>query len=327
MLAALAIGWLAAVGLTGAGTVTERNAGTAPSGTHTSYGPPTRLCQFPDPRLGGVTARGDRVYLVTGGALSTLEPGCRLAKVARLPAGTAARDLAVAPDGALWIGELGGARRPVVVLHRWAGAGAERFVLRYPDGPQEADALLLSYAGQVVIVARSATGRSGVYAAQLPLRAESVLTRVAELDLRALRAPTDTAPGSLLVAGGAVAPDGTHFALRTDTAGYEWDTPDGDLVRELRRGKPRRVPLMAAPRGGIGYTGDGRRFLTAGSSAIHAVAISRTPVGPATPSSGSGGLPVLTGGVAVALLGAGIVVLGRQRRRAATTVTTYQSLG
>jgi hypothetical protein len=198
-------------------------------------------------------------------------------------------------------------------------------VLRYPDRPHQAEALLLSYAGQLVVVTSAAGGRSEVYVAPSPLRPASVLAKVADLDLHALRAPGDVAPASLQVTGGAVAPAGTHFALRTGTAAYEWETPDGDIVRALRAGAPRSVRLPAGT--GLTYAGDGRRLLTVGAAAptpLYEVAIVREP---AVRPTEVNRLPMLAGTGAILLLGAGVVVLGRQRRRAARTVTTYQSFG
>ncbi len=250
--------------------------------------------------------------------VSTLDGACRIKVVTTLtgpglpvrpadgekPRGRSGiADVAVAPDGALLLGDLAGPPRSVVAVYRWQGGrAAQRFVLRYPDGSHEAEALLLSYSGQVVVV----TTAGGVYVTPYPLRAESVLAKAADLDLP--------------VTGGAVAPAGTHFAIRTGTAAYEWETPDGDIVAALRTGTRRTVKLPAG--GGLTYASDGRRLLAMGSATLHEVPIVRTQ---AERPAESSWLPVGLGAGAVVLLGAGVAVLSRQRRRAARTVTTYQS--
>jgi hypothetical protein len=255
------------------------------------------------------------------------------------PKPTDVEDLAAAPDGALWLADTGGdtATRRAVSLYRWPGRGAavQRFDLRYPDGPHDAEALLITLAGQAVVVTKAANGRSGVYAARLPLPPAATMAKVADLDVSRLRTPGDTAPGSLEITGGAVSPDGVHFALRTHTAAYEWDAPDGDVVRALRHGPPRPVPLARSGRGeAVGYAQDGRGLVTAGGQppvTVHAIAVTRAPLaagaGPAgTEPAGSGVAgQALAGAGAAALLGAAVALLGRQRRRSAARVTTYQS--
>ncbi len=357
----LVAGGLALFALAGAGSPApqvERKAAVQ-SSADTSYAAPNVRCRLTDPKLGaisGLAAAAGRLYLVTDNGsvtVSTLDAGCRLARIGTLagpglprpkpsptgfgrvdqrqPPRTGMADVAVGTDGSLWFADVGGASRPAVSLYRWAGSGAaERFVLRYPDGPRAAETLLLSYSGDAVIVTRAVDGRSAIYLATLPLEPETVLVRAAELDVRAIRAPADTTPASLLVTGGAVAPDGTHFALRTGTALYEWDTPDGDLVRALRAGSPRVVSLRTASGGGVTYAEDGRRLLAVGSvlpADLREVALTRAPAGSDGDGEGSSRLPVLGGAFVVLLLGAGILLLGRERRRAAITVTTYQSGG
>ena len=66
-----------------------------------------------------------------------------------------------------------------------------------------------------------------------------------------------------MVTGAAISPDRTRVALRTYTAAYEWDVPDGDVVKAITTGTPRLTPLPDEPQGeAIAYTVDGPRFLT-----------------------------------------------------------------
>jgi hypothetical protein len=165
-----------------------------------------------------------------------------------------------------------------------------------------------------------------VYAAPRPLLTTGDLTKVADLKLAALRPAGQTGAASLLVTGGAVAPDGVHVALRTYTAAYEWDAPDGDLVRALR-GRPRVVALHDKAGEAIVYSPGGRSLLTAGEGVPGA--LSEVPIVRVTlPPTGSAPIldPVtLAGSFATIVLCALVFALGRERRRWASRATTYQA--
>ncbi|MDQ1646820.1 MAG: hypothetical protein QOJ50_3004, partial [Cryptosporangiaceae bacterium] len=195
-------------------------------------------------------------------------------------------------------------------------------------GPHDAETLLLQMTGQPVIVTKTGTGHSTVYLAQRTLSPSTMLTKVATLDVNKLRAKDDTAAGSLEVTGGAVAPDGVHFVLRTYTAAYEWDAPDGDVVRALTTGTPRVIPLAKDRQGeGIAYGEDGKTLVTAGEGLGQPVrelqirraerqVLSTTPVVGASTLAGAG--------MAV-LLAAAILLAGRDRRRWSKRATIYET--
>jgi hypothetical protein len=69
--------------------------------------------------------------------------------------------------------------------------------------------------------------------------------------------------GEMVVTGAATSPDRRRVALRTYAAAYEWDVPDGDVVKAITTGTPRATPLPDEPQGeAIAYTVDGQGFLT-----------------------------------------------------------------
>ncbi|EXG79939.1 hypothetical protein [Cryptosporangium arvum] len=245
-------------------------------------------------------------------------------------------DVGVAADGALWLADTGGntSSRTVASLYRWvpgrtldsARAGTpvtrdnpiplvnavRRYDLRYPDGPQDVEAVLPTLTGRLVLVSKARDGVAAVYETSVPLEPVSTLRRVGTLDLRPLL------PGrALSVTGGAVSPDGVRFALRTPGVALEWDAPDGDAARALSNGVPRRVTLPKAPQGeAITYTDDGSELLTGGEqlpAAIGRVSITRTP-GPASASGPVFPPAVLGGAGASALLIVGLGVLAWRRR-------------
>jgi hypothetical protein len=191
-------------------------------------------------------------------------------------------DLARTPDGTLWIGDMGGNkfRRTAVQLYKRTIDGlVTGYRLDYPDGPHDAEALMISPLGQVVIVTKRRDGLSGIYTTALPKSPRTRLSRVGTLNVRPLR-PLNT--GSLVVTGAAVSPSGQQFALRTYTTAYEWDIPDGNIVHALRHDAPRAVQLAPTQQGeAISYSIDGN-FLLATSeklpAPLNAVSILRAPV-------------------------------------------------
>lgn len=246
-------------------------------------------------------------------------------------------DLGATADGALWLADTGGntGRRAVVSLYRWVPPGAldaalagqvrkrdapvanpvTRYDLRYPDGPHDVEALLVSLTGQAVLITKVRTGVAGVYAASLPLQPVSTLRRVGTLDLRPWL-PGRPVP-ALAVTGGSVAQDGVHFIVRTRASALEWDAPDGDVVRALSTGVPRAVRLETTPQGeAITYTEGSHTLLTEGEqlpAALDAVPVVREPgpalvTGPVFPSE------VLVGAAASLALTIGVGVLAWRRR-------------
>ncbi|GAB2937592.1 hypothetical protein GCM10027047_37720 [Rhodococcus aerolatus] len=228
---------------------------------------PQVRCTPDDPRLtelSGMVARdGDVLAVGDGGAAP---------QVVHLDAGCAAtgtttadvdpydvEDLAAGPDGTLWLADTGDNRRArdtVALLVLDSAAVGETGVvlhrLTYPDGPHDAEALLVGRDGVPLVVTKEIGGAAGVYAATGPLATPgpTPLARVGTVTL----GPTSTPGGplgsfgSVLVTGGAVSPDGTALALRTYTDAWVYDAPDGDLLAALAR-TPLQVPLPTSRRG------------------------------------------------------------------------------
>ncbi len=130
--------------------------------------------------------------------------------------------LAPGPHDTLWIGDIGdnARRRDIVTLYEVAepaprgqsSVAARVHRLRYPDGPHDAEALLVHpRTGRVLVVTKDLFG-AGVYAAP-PLRAGRTAT---------LRRVADAPP---LVTDGAWSPDGRRLVLRTYTSAGLSDAP------------------------------------------------------------------------------------------------------
>jgi len=135
-------------------------------------------------------------------------------------------DIAVGPCPAgecIYIADTGdnGERREVVTIYRVpepdpadkATSPAERFRLRYPDGPRDAEALFVTPDtpdARVYLVSKGRTSPVTVYRAPTPLPAEATAL------LEPVAALTDGAQfGPLYVTGAGATPDGRRVVVRT----------------------------------------------------------------------------------------------------------------
>ena len=258
-------------------------------------------------------------------------------------------DMARGPDeqgrSSLWLGDIGdnNARRDLgILVHRLPEPDATdreqvttdpptSFRLRYPDGPGDAEALLVHpRTGRLYVVSKPLAGAAQVYAAPevLDPGGPNLLTLVGEAPVQATGTPGGPGIGglaNLLVTAGDIAPDGTRVALRTYTDLYEWTVPGDDVAAAFTR-EPTVTPLPVTEQGeGLAYAPDGRSVLlsTEGSgSAVHRV-VPRPPVA-AEPAAAGGAaeepaeasrpwvLPALG---AAAVLGLLVVHSRRTRRR------------
>lgn len=183
-------------------------------------------------------------------------------------------DLALSKDGKdYWVADTGDdlakPARDHVAVWKLPVDGDQGTIYRftYPDGPHDAEALLLSGDGTPILVTRELSGPAGIYVPSAPLDPsgkEVPLKKAGEF----MPQKTDTpnilgAGGQLSVTGGAVSPDGTRAVLRTVSDAYQWKVPDGDVVKAITTGTPTITPLGDDGVGrAIAYTPDGKSFLT-----------------------------------------------------------------
>ena len=268
------------------------------------------LCTISDRRIGessGLVAAGDSLYTVNDGGsrlrVYVLDRGCRVRRVIDNPLDPYdVEDLARGPDGRLWLADIGdneSSRRTVAIEVLTEAGEVTLFRLTYPDGPHDAEALLLDRRGRPYLVTKEPLG-ARVYTPARTLAAghPTPLRQVARLALL----PTGTPGGpvgaasQVLATGGAVSPDGTRLVLRTYTDAYLWSAPDGDLAAALRSGTPHRIPLPATGQGeAVAFAADGRSLLTSTEvlpAPVHAVPLAGAdlpgaPASPSTPSTHS----------------------------------------
>jgi hypothetical protein len=266
-------------------------------------------CVVDDPRLvelSGLAVVGDGVWAMADGGrrieLHRLDPATCAVVESRTAAVDPydAEDLATAPDGSLWVGDTGDndRRRPTVAVVVVPPRGAAQLHrLTYPDGPHDAEALLVDAHGVPTVVTKE-IGAAGVYRPEAALATPGPTPLVHVGDLVLPSSDTVGGPiggfGARTVTGGAISADGRVVALRTYTDAWLFPVPaDGDVVDALR-GTPVRVPLPGEPQGeAVAFTADGT--LLSGSEArggvegrLRAVPGAAALAGPAPAPSRSG---------------------------------------
>lgn len=270
---------LAAVGLPVAGYLQPATAG--PDVEQRSYGSLEPACTIKDKRLtavSGMAVRSDGTWVINdrGAVLYRLRPDCSVAAVRDLgpelkKLGTTltdVEDLALGPDGWLWLSDTGGNReaRDSVTLVGWKDAETpvKKVELRYSSGSHDVEALMLDMVGRAVVVTKvEGSAPAEVFATRLPLGASSQNLNL--VGTTTLARPDGAGPGSRLVTAADVDRTGTYVVLRTYTNAWEFDAPDGDVAEALVSGQPRLVPLPETKQGeAIAYNLDGSELLTSG---------------------------------------------------------------
>lgn len=296
---------------------------------------PETLCTVSDRRLtelSGLAADADDVWAVADSGRRTevhrLDPrtcavvGSRTAAIDPRDA----EDLALGPDGALWVGDIGdnNRRRDTVAVIVLPARGEPRLHrLTYPDGPHDAEALLVDGDGVPVIVTKEAARPAGIYRTEGPPSGEgpTPLVKVGEYPLPS--SATTGGPlgglGSRLVTGAALSADRSVVAVRSYTDAWLHPVPDGDVVAALLSPATVQVPLPGEPQGeAIAFRPDGtllssseRRDGVPGElrAVPGAAALAAAAPGPLPSVPGAAGLPDwLPAGIGVVAV-AGVLAL------------------
>ncbi|HEX2075638.1 MAG TPA: hypothetical protein VHF92_17810 [Geodermatophilus sp.] len=299
-------------------------------------------CQLTDPRLpelSGLVVVGEHMLAINDGgdelAVHVLDAACQVVDVRTAPVDPYdPEDLAVAPDGTVWLADTGdntAIRDTVALVALRPDGGTDLYRLAYPDGAHDAEALLLAPDGTPYLVTKEVLGASTVYRPVSDLVADGTvgLTEVATVNLTLTGTPGGPVgrAGQLMVTGGAVSADGRLLALRTYTDAYVWPLSGSDVATALAA-EPARIALPEAPQGeAISFAEDGRGLVVAGEGlpgdvAAVPLAATLTPAASTEPDAdaappaaerGAGPVPaaVVAAGVAAVLVWLG----GRLRRR------------
>jgi hypothetical protein len=263
------------------GTAGARAWAHAPSGPAASAVTGEQVCTVADRRayeLSGLAATAGGYVAINDSApdpadihIFRFDNACRIQQVLAYP--SAARDpedLALGADGTVWVADIGdnNRNRTTIAIWKLAPRSTRPVIhrLTYPDGPHDAEALLLAAEDTALVITKEAV--PGIYRPARPLTPNTddgvPLVKVGELRLP----DTNTSNpwsfvGRRLVTGAAKAPDGSRVVVRTYADAFEWDVPDGDVLKAITTGTPRITPLPDEPQGeAITYSTDGASFLT-----------------------------------------------------------------
>jgi len=181
-------------------------------------------------------------------------------------------DIVRAKDGTIWIADTGNAKnRPSVALWKMPAAltTPQIFRLTFPDGDKhDVQAILINGDGTPILVTHENDRTAFLYTPTAALSATGSvpLKQAGKIDI--LSTVTENilgGAGRKGFTGGAVSPDGTRVALRTQADAYEWDVSDGDVLAALKT-EPRVTGLPVPGEqysGAITYSSDGTQFVTA----------------------------------------------------------------
>ena len=162
----------------------------------------------------------------------------------------------------------GGAAPIVVTL-----TGVERLTLRYPDGPHDAETLMIDPVNGDLIIVTKDTAGSEVFrvAGTLDANATATLELVGRIDFGSLKRRTpfpDDAPvlarvGGAFATGGDISASGDLIAIRTYSAVWLWSRSPGQSIGEALAGAPCEAATAAEKQGeAIAFDADGRGYVT-----------------------------------------------------------------
>lgn len=193
-------------------------------------------------------------------------------------------DIAATNDGDLVLADIGdnNSRRNSIQLYRFpepahnaTSAIARRIDLRYPDGPHNAEAMVLTTdASAALVLTKELTGVSAVFRADLNAQTAQVMTYVGQVTIAGERAETP----NIVTAADAV---GSTLFLRSFENGYVLSSPAGGQLEDALRTAPRRFDLPPMVQGeALCASADGRTLVTASESrgaAAFALAVGPVP--------------------------------------------------
>ena len=264
--------------------------------------PPDSLCTVEDRRLvelsgmvvdrGGLWAMADSGRRVELHRLDTRDCSVTDTRTAAIDPFDA-EDLARGPDGALWVADTGDneRRRATVAVIVVPARGAARLHrLTYPDGPHDAEALLVDAAGVPFVITKEVGRPAGIYRTEGSLAGPRVdtegslagprvdtegspdgrgqdrtagsaipLVRVGEVTLPVSDTPGGPIGGlgSRVVTGAATSANGRVVALRSYTDAWLYPMVGDDILAALAEW-PVHVPLPDEPQGeAIAFEPDG----------------------------------------------------------------------
>ncbi|MCX5045924.1 hypothetical protein OG921_22400 [Aldersonia sp. NBC_00410] len=223
-------------------------------------------CQPTDPglaELSGMAFADGALYAIgdsgTDENMAELDANCAVQRWIPVPVDPYDIEDMDARDGTIWLSDTGDNRRQrdtvaLIGVDPTAGTGALHR-LTYPDGPHDAEALIIEPDGRPVIITKEFAGTSGVYvpdsdtpAAELPSPGPAALRRVGALHSGPATAGGAPVPGEL-VTGAALSADGSVAAVRSYGRVYLFPVSDGDVAAAITTQAPVVIPAPIQPQG------------------------------------------------------------------------------
>jgi hypothetical protein len=116
--------------------------------------------------------------------------------------------------------------------------------LRYPDGPANAETLLVHpKTGRLHILTKTFLGTATLYIAPAPPPPDTVqvLEKITTLNFPLLNKPGKRPIDNLMTTGGSLSSDATRLLIATYNSLYEWTLPDGQLTAKALDATPIRI--------------------------------------------------------------------------------------
>ncbi|MCF2503348.1 PE-PGRS family protein [Dyadobacter sp. CY107] len=167
----------------------------------------------------------------------------------------------------LYIGDIGNNNEPksqVGVIFRipevananagFDGSKLEKITFSYPDGPRDAESLMLDPASKDLFIISKEGQNTGIYRLAFPQ--STTETIVAE--------KMGTVPGVGLVTGGNISKDGSEILIRTYLAVYYWKVKTGESIGQtLTQPSTKQLLVALEPQGeAVCMDADGNGFYT-----------------------------------------------------------------
>ena len=134
-------------------------------------------------------------------------------------------------------------------------SGFEKYTVSFPDGPKNAETLMVGPKGDIYIVTKNSKGNSGVYKLPKPEGTGNYkLKKVADIKIEGGNSY------SLQITGGDMSPDGTRVVLRTYFSVLLFEVQD---IKDIAARKPTSLPVPLERQGeAICFDVDKDRLLT-----------------------------------------------------------------
>ena len=170
----------------------------------------------------------------------------------------------------VYIGDIGDnqAQYPSIFVHRFPEPNLEgrsesvvmdidpatiaTFEFVYPDGPRDAETLMIDPWSKDLYIVTKREARSSIYRAKYPYQENGLntLVKVGEFPFnRAL--------------AGDISADGKMIVIKTDRRLYKWERHDGESIIEALKRTPRLLPYFVEPQGeSFAWSVDGNTYFT-----------------------------------------------------------------